>query len=150
MKQLSRFGWYASIVASVVVGIYAPPKVMDAVLIIIAVIFAAAAVLTLAWIARLLWRMGWRQWLLKNGTSIRGRVIEAQLWGSPNIGIDDEGPSRLLVEILPDDTPLRLELCQTMDVDLMPQVGDEVMVLYDSRRPRRARLALSFLCERPS
>jgi hypothetical protein len=150
MKQLSRYGWYATLAASAVVGVYAPPKVMEIVFAILAVIFAAAMVVTLWWITRLLWRAGWWLWLLKNGASTRARVIEAQLWGSPCIGIDDEGPSRLLVEITLDGTPLRLELCQTMDVDLMPEVGDEVMILYDSRRPQRARLAPSFQCERPA
>jgi hypothetical protein len=150
MKQLSRLGWYATLAASVVAGIYAPPKVMEIVFAIMAVILAAGIVATLWWIAQLLWRAGWRRRLLKNGTSIRGRVIEAQLWGSPCVGIVDEGPSRLLVEITLDGAPLRLELSQTMDVDLMPKVGDEVMILYDSQRPQRARLAPSFQCERPA
>jgi hypothetical protein len=143
-QLVSRLGWYAILAAAVPAGIYAPPAVIECIFLILAVALVAAALVTIYWIAGLLKRLWLRRWLLKHGTSIRGRVIEAQLWASPCVGIDYEGPSRLVVEIVPDGAPLRVELNQMMDVDLMPEVGDDVTILYDARRPHRARLAPSF------
>jgi hypothetical protein len=145
----SRLCWFIVLTASAVAGICASPSMVVAWLAILGVIFSAAALVTIWWIAGLLRRRWHRRWLLKNGTPTRGRVIEAQFWGSPVIGIDDEGPSRLVIEIASDGARHRLELRQTMDADMMPEVGDEVMILYDPRHPSRARLAPSFQCRRP-
>lgn len=140
----SRLLWYALLAASAVTGIYLPEWAIEAVRLVMEVIFPVAVVVTVWWVVGLVRRMWLHRWLLKHGTPLRGQVIEAQLWASPLIGVDDEGPSRLLVEVASNGSPHRLELRQTMDVDMMPAVGDAVTVLLDPRRPHRARLAPSW------
>jgi len=140
----SRLLWYAVLAASAVAGVYLPQRVVDAGLLVMAVLLAAGVVVTVWWIVGLVRRMWWHRWLLKHGTPLLGQPLEAQLWASPAIGVDYEGPSRLLVEVVSNGSTHRLELRQTIDVDMMPAVGDEVTVLLDPRRPQRARLAPSW------
>jgi hypothetical protein len=106
-------------------------------------LFAIALVLATLGIGRMVIRAWIRARLLRIGRPTVARVLKIKRWGVAQPTLDDIVIVRLTLELL-SEMPRLIDLQETIDVDWVPEIGDEITILVDPRRPWRFRLSPNF------
>jgi hypothetical protein len=107
-------------------------------------LFVLAFVLATFGTGRAVIRAWVRSRLLRIGRQTTAKVLDITVSGLLQPTIDDVVIVRMRLA-LPSERPARLvDLQETMDVDWVPKVGDEIPILVDPRRPWRFRLSPDF------